>query len=156
MYEHIGNADNLDSAITWFIVASELSDASLLEHTYAGRECVRLLTKVSRFEEAAEIIDSTVRIVSRVSPRPIQWEDQQYALGKVRGLALVATSIVLQSGKPASYALELLEIGCGVIAGLLVNFASDISTLAKEHLHIQAAPERSWIDSSDGIDRSSG
>lgn len=91
------------------------------------------MTKVSRSGEAAEIIDSAVRIVSRVSPRSTQREDQQYALGRVRGLASVATSIVLQSGKPASYVLELLETGCGVIAGLLLNFTSNISTLAKEH-----------------------
>lgn len=49
------------------------------------------------------------------------------------GLATIAAATALNAGKEAHLALELLELGRGVIATLLLEMRTDISDLHNKH-----------------------
>ncbi len=49
------------------------------------------------------------------------------------GLAFMAAAISLKARKDEHYALELLKLGCCVIAGLLLEMRTDISNLKEQH-----------------------
>ncbi|MCJ1456671.1 hypothetical protein MMC28_007034 [Mycoblastus sanguinarius] len=54
-------------------------------------------------------------------------------LSKRAGLASDAAAAALNAGSDAYHALELIELGRGFIAGLLLEMRTDISTLEKQH-----------------------
>ncbi|KAI1085982.1 CHAT domain-containing protein [Rostrohypoxylon terebratum] len=54
-------------------------------------------------------------------------------LSDFAGLASMAAAIALNAGKDAYHALQLLELGRGVIAGLLMDMRGDISDLKRKH-----------------------
>lgn len=49
------------------------------------------------------------------------------------GLASMAAATALNAGKNADYTLQLLELGRGVIASLLLELRGDISDLKQQH-----------------------
>jgi hypothetical protein len=59
-------------------------------------------------------------------------------LSKFSGLASMAAATALNMGKEAGYALELLELGRGVIAGLLLEMRTDVSALKQLHSELAA------------------
>ncbi|KAK0734270.1 hypothetical protein B0T26DRAFT_808792 [Lasiosphaeria miniovina] len=94
-----------------------------------------------RFDRTGSIDDLNYRLSSckegwpfspKVSPRSLNHTDKQHMLAGFGGLALVAAATALNAGKAASHALQLLELGRGVIAGLLTDMCRDISDLKRE------------------------
>jgi hypothetical protein len=57
----------------------------------------------------------------------------QSMLAEYAGLASMAAATALNAKKEASHALQLLELGRGVIAGLLMEIRGDISDLKQKH-----------------------
>jgi hypothetical protein len=49
------------------------------------------------------------------------------------GLASTAAATTLNAGKTPDYAFQLLELGRGVITGLLLELRGDISDLKQQH-----------------------
>jgi hypothetical protein len=59
--------------------------------------------------------------------------DKQDMLAAFAGLASTAAATALNAGKNADHALQLLELGRGVIASLLLELRGDISDLKQRH-----------------------
>ncbi|KAL1792224.1 hypothetical protein ACET3X_009975 [Alternaria dauci] len=83
----------------------------------------------SRGSEAHTVLEQAVRNLSLVSPRFLNNTDKQDQLGEFEGLASMAATAALEAGKTPCQALELLEMGRGVISGLLMDTRTDISNL---------------------------
>ena len=54
-------------------------------------------------------------------------------LADFAGLASMAAATALNAGKEAHHALQLLELGRGVIASLLLEMRTDVSALREQH-----------------------
>ncbi|PMD67709.1 uncharacterized protein K444DRAFT_690656 [Hyaloscypha bicolor E] len=63
---------------------------------------------------------------------------------KFAGLASRAAATALSAGKEAYYALQLLELGRGIIAGLLMEVRRDISNLGQQHPDLANGNTSSW------------
>lgn len=63
----------------------------------------------------------------------MQNTDKQHILQKFAGLAPDAASAYLNARKEASQALQLLEVGRGIISGLLLDMRTDLSSLREAH-----------------------
>ena len=50
------------------------------------------------------------------------------------GASSLVVSLALETGEPVSTALELLEFGCGIIAGYTFDARNDVSELGKIYL----------------------
>ncbi|KAL5598291.1 hypothetical protein FOBRF1_012084 [Fusarium oxysporum] len=85
------------------------------------------------WELSSEFFEEAVRLLPTVSPRWLQHIDKQRILAEFAGLASMAASTALKVGKDASHALQLLELGRGVVAGLLMEMRADVSDLEKHH-----------------------
>ncbi|PQE08014.1 TPR domain-containing protein [Rutstroemia sp. NJR-2017a BBW] len=85
------------------------------------------------WKTSSSILEDAVQLLPIVSPRSLQHTDQQHMLADFAGLASMAAATALNAGKDAYHALKLLEIGRGVIAGLLLEMRTDVSNLERKH-----------------------
>jgi hypothetical protein len=98
-----------------------------------ARNVATLLASQSNWEESSKFLEDAVKLLPAVSPRSLENTDKQHMLGEFAGLASMAAAIALKAGKEPHHALELLELGRGVITGLLMEMRTDISDLKQNH-----------------------
>jgi tetratricopeptide (TPR) repeat protein len=83
---------------------------------------------------ANSILRTGVLLLPMVSPRILKRSDQQYNISHFVGITSNAVSLSLDCGENANDALQLLELGRGVLASWQLEVRSDISQLeASEH-----------------------
>ncbi|MCJ1328910.1 hypothetical protein MMC10_005587 [Thelotrema lepadinum] len=90
------------------------------------------LARQGRWQHAIDILQAAVELLPILSPRALRHVDKQFALKAYDGMAACAASMSLNAGKRPYDALRLLEIGRGVIAGLLLEMRGDLSSLQQE------------------------
>jgi hypothetical protein len=78
-------------------------------------------------------LQEAVNILPAVSPRSLKYIDRQYILADFAGLASLAAATTLNARRDAYHTLQLLELGRGVIAGLLIEISGDISDLKQQY-----------------------
>jgi tetratricopeptide (TPR) repeat protein len=94
-------------------------------------QAIRLLKERSNWSEALVIAKQAVQLLPLINNRSLSRQDQQHVVSRFSGLAADACSLSLQASDDAFGALELLELGRGVIMGMLIDDRSDISTLKR-------------------------
>jgi len=94
---------------------------------FAGRISGRLLAETPR--RARHPLKLAVKLLPNLNPPTLSRKNQQHNASETSGLASLAASISLASDDAADEALELLELGRGVMATLRLNLRSDISAL---------------------------
>ncbi|CAM6120360.1 unnamed protein product [Calypogeia fissa] len=120
----------LQQAISKFAESLEQINSPPLIRIRAGIFAATLLYREnSDWVQAALPLEAAVRLLPRISPRALTWDDQQCALTTMSGLSAMAASTALLAGKPPPEALALLESGRGIMAGLFINLRSDVSDL---------------------------
>ncbi|MPY51171.1 CHAT domain-containing protein [Streptomyces acidicola] len=87
---------------------------------------------------AADLLDGAVRLLPEVADRRLSRGDQQHAMGKWSGLAGDAAALALASreGTPAeraARALQLIEVGRGVLHSQALDMRSDLAELRERH-----------------------
>lgn len=114
-----------------------------------ARRIASILASQLEWEESSNYLNDAVLLLPAVSTRLLQHTDKQHMLQNFAGLASAAASTALNAGKEAHKALELLELGRGVIAGLLLDTRIDISDLRLQHptLADEFASLRNELDS---------
>jgi len=105
-------------------------------------QAIQLLKQRSRWSEALTIARQAVHLLPLMNNRSLSREDQQDVASRFAGLAADACSLSLQAGDDAFEALELVELGRGVIMGLLIDDRSDISALEWSYPEKAAAYDR--------------
>ncbi|KAJ0311139.1 hypothetical protein COL5a_002442 [Colletotrichum fioriniae] len=83
--------------------------------------------------EISSDLDHALSIFHALSPRHMQNVNKQQMLKRFAGLGAHAAAAALSAGKEASYALQQLELGRGVISGLVLGLRTDLSFLRETH-----------------------
>lgn len=122
---------------------------------------------------AADLLETAVRLLPEVTPRELQRDDQQHALGPYSGLASVAAAFALAdmstgSQQRAVRALRLLEAGRAVLLSQALDARSDLTdleesdpALAQQFVELrdaldqpgEASPPRGGWDAADSLAR---
>jgi tetratricopeptide (TPR) repeat protein len=105
-------------------------------------QAIRLLKERSNWSEALVIAKQAVQLLPLINNRSLSRQDQQHVVSRFSGLAADACSLSLQASDDAFGALELLELGRGVIMGMLIDDRSDISTLKRSQSEKAATYDR--------------
>ncbi|KAI0804900.1 CHAT domain-containing protein [Xylaria sp. FL0064] len=87
----------------------------------------------SDWEGSSHLLQQAIETLPDISPRWLKDTDKQHMLVDFAGLASAATATALNAGKDAHNALQLLELGRGVITSLLIETRGNISNLKQKH-----------------------
>jgi hypothetical protein len=87
----------------------------------------------SEWDEAYHLLREAVLLLPTLSPRSLQQTDMQHMLSSTSGLATHAAAMAFNAGKDVLEALSIIELGRGVMAGLLIDTRGDLSGLRGAH-----------------------
>ncbi|KXX83147.1 Nephrocystin-3 [Madurella mycetomatis] len=99
----------------------------------AARRAAQLWADVSSWNETALYMERAVDLLHALSPRHLWNTDKQAMIRKFSGLAAAAAAAALNAGKEPSHALQYLELGRGIISGLLLDLRTDLSRLRTKY-----------------------
>lgn len=108
----------------------------------AALKAAGILLNLPELEESSTLLQQAVHLLPSISPCNLQQQDQQHMLREFAGLATLAASANLLREKRPIQALQLLELGRGVIAQLRFGFRTDQATLKKQYPEIAEKFER--------------
>ena len=132
-FDRSGNFEDYESACTAWEMAASSSIAHPVVCAGSARSATLAQIKLGRLQAAYSNSQSAIKFLHRASSRAIEREDQEYILGQVSGTSSLTASLALETGNPASTAIELLEFGCGIIAGYTFDARNDVSELGKQY-----------------------
>ncbi|KJZ70854.1 hypothetical protein HIM_09768 [Hirsutella minnesotensis 3608] len=132
-FERTGSMDDLDRALSSYKEGWRCEVAPPSRRIRLAWEAARILTRRLDWDESSQLLEEAVKLLPTVSPRSLQNADKQQMLSDFAGLASMAAATALNAGKEAHHALELLELGRCVIAGLLLEMRTDVSDLEQQH-----------------------
>ena len=72
-------------------------------------------------------------LIALLTPRSLETSDRQNLLTEVAGLASDAAAIALMAAKSPYEAIQLLELGRGIIAASLNELRADVFNLQQKH-----------------------
>ena len=127
------NIEHYERACTAWEMAANSSTARPVVCARSAHSATLARRKTGRLEVAYSNSQSAIKHLHRASSRAIEREDQEYILGQVSGTSSLAASLAFDTGEPASTALELLEFGCGIIAGYTFDARNDVSDLGEQY-----------------------
>ncbi|KAK5651862.1 hypothetical protein OQA88_11631 [Cercophora sp. LCS_1] len=118
-----------------------------------ARRAAGVLASLQRWDESSNLLQQAVELLPKLSSRSLTNTDKQRSLAEFAGLASDAAATALNAGKEASHALQLLELGRGIVAGLLMDMRGDVSGLKQKHpsLAEQFTALRDELDSPMGL-----
>lgn len=125
------NSD-LDRAIESYRQAFATDTASPLTRVSAAIDASRLLLERD-IKLSLPYLRAAVELLPLISPRTIKQSDQQFNISLFAGTTAKAVSVSLECGESPWDALQLLELGRGVLVGLQLEMRSDISVLRISH-----------------------
>ncbi|KAK1773057.1 LOW QUALITY PROTEIN: hypothetical protein QBC45DRAFT_455738 [Copromyces sp. CBS 386.78] len=132
-YQSTGEEENLELAIQSFKEAVVHSSSAILDRLKPTTDLLQLPLKTKHWELAYEVASTAVSLIPLLTPRSLENSDKQYLLTEVSGLASDAAAVTLMVGKTPYKAMQLLELGRGVIIGSLREMRTDISNLQQKH-----------------------
>ena len=135
-FERTGAEKDIKRSLLSFKEGWNCQNARPFTRIDLARKAATILASQLNWEESSKFLQDAIKLLPAVSPRSLENTDKQHMLGEFAGLASMAAAITLKAGKEPHHALELLELGRGVIAGLLLEMRTDISDLKQKHREI--------------------
>ena len=130
-YKHSNSDDDINRAIATKEQAMKVRTALPIYRVWAAHSASELLKNDAK--RSKSLLEAAVYLLPLMSPRALKWKDQQYNLRKVAGLTTKAVSLSLECNEEPYKALELLELGKGVLASLRLDLRSDVTALKSRH-----------------------
>jgi hypothetical protein len=134
-WKRVGEQAGLDEAITMLTHAAEARSGAPSIRIPAALLAAKLGAQIDTRRMAA-LLETAVWLLPKTAPRQLHRADQQYALGNCAGLAGNAAALTLLAHKaypdgdnPAARALQLLELGRGVMLSQALDTRSDLTDL---------------------------
>ncbi|KAL3431623.1 hypothetical protein BDV09DRAFT_206503 [Aspergillus tetrazonus] len=124
---------DLYEAISYQETALHQENAFLSTRILAGKNALQNLAILSNWQQAYESADTAVHLIPRLTMRSLENSDKQYLLGAMVGFASDAAAVALNAQKGAVVALDLLELGRGVLAASLDEIRVDTQDLQHKH-----------------------
>ncbi|KAI1303461.1 CHAT domain-containing protein [Xylaria venustula] len=128
-----GKADDSDRAARLWVEVAESLDAPPSDRIGSAMLAARILINHKKWTDISRITDIAVNLLPAVAPQQLRQGDQQHIIGQFAGLAALAASAALEVGKDACHAVQLLELGRGIITGLRLGTRSDLAELKDKH-----------------------
>ena len=147
-FERTGSIDDLNRALASYTKGWNSRSAAPSTRIRLARSAARILASQSHWHQSSQLLREAINLLPAISPRTLQHTDKQHMLADFAGLAAVAAAAALNAGEEPYHALQLLELGRDVIAGLLMEMRGDIFEL-EQHLPGLADKFRSLRDELD-------
>ncbi|PNP51841.1 hypothetical protein THARTR1_07610 [Trichoderma harzianum] len=132
-FGHTGSPDDLNHQLSSYIKGWDCRTAPPSVRIKSAMAAARILSSQQEWEQSSQLLRDAVLLFPSLSPRSLDRADAQTLLAEFAGLGSLAAATALSAGKTPEEALQLLEHGRGVIAGLLMDMRSDISHLQLKH-----------------------
>jgi tetratricopeptide (TPR) repeat protein len=132
-YQQTNAPADLDTACSFYVEGWDCITARPSDRIKSAWDAAQVLAIQLHWEQASLLLQKAVNILPTVSPRRLKHTDKQYMLAEFAGLASMAAAAALNAGKDAFSALQLLELGRGIIASSLMEMRGDISDLKQHH-----------------------
>ncbi|KAL8370380.1 hypothetical protein RB595_000652 [Gaeumannomyces hyphopodioides] len=132
-FERTGSMNDLNRSLSSYKEGWSCHTAPPSIRIRLARDAANILSSQRNWDESSQLLREAVELLPIASPRSLNHTDKQHILANSAGLASMAAATALNAGKEASHALQLLELGRGVIAGLLMDMRGDISDLTRKH-----------------------
>ena len=132
-YRNTEDKEDLDKATQWLQASLDHAQSGAQHRLDAGLALYRLYAEVKDWAKAYQAASKAVHLVPRLTSRSLENSDKQNLLRQIVGLAVDAAAVALNAGKKAFEAVQLLELGRGVVAGSLSELRTDIRDLQNRH-----------------------
>ncbi|CAF3572566.1 unnamed protein product [Fusarium graminearum] len=132
-FEQYGDEQDQLHALSSYKMGSEMATATPSARIELAFRAAEIHADRNEWKESSKLMESAIDLFPTVSLRLLKHTDKQDMLGRFFGLASDAAAISLNAGNEPYHALQLLERGRGVIAGLLMDMRGDISDLETKH-----------------------
>ena len=148
-FEMLGSMEDLHRAIETNEQGANSHSAAPSHRLSAAQACADLLISQGMLTRAKPILEAAVNLLPRIAPRHLKQTDAQFNISQFANLTTRAVSLSLANMDDPYKALQLLELGRGILANLQLEVRSDISVLAVDHpaLAHQFQELRNEIDS---------
>jgi tetratricopeptide (TPR) repeat protein len=120
--------EHLKEAIDMYVEGALIEFAPPTWRILCARYAAALLYPDS-LDLAADLMEKAIYLLRKVCPRTLEREDQQYQLLQFGGLASDASALSLKASGDPEKALQLLELGRGVMANLLLEQRRNLGSL---------------------------
>ena len=147
-FKREGSKDDLDRAIETIEQAVAIRTAPPSVRIKAASSASRLLIG-RNWDRANAVLRVAVNLLPTTSPRTLTQLDRQYNISKFAGITSQAVSVSVQCGESPYRALQLSELGNGVLASLQIQVRSDVVVLKESHPDLA----RQFYDLRDELDR---
>ena len=134
-FERSGSMEDLDRAIATKELAVMTPTAPPSIRVLAADSASQLLVDrdSNSWNRAKAILRIAVDLLPTTSPRTLNQLDRQYNISQFAGITSRAVSVSLQCGETPYRALQLSELGNGVLATLHIQMRSDVLLLKESH-----------------------
>jgi tetratricopeptide (TPR) repeat protein len=105
----------------------------LLDRARIGMALADILGEQSAWVEAYEVLKDVVGLIPLIGSRSLNPDDQQFMIKDISGVAQDAAAAALHAGQSSLHALQLLELGRGVVSGRMLDMRRDVSELMQQH-----------------------
>lgn len=134
-FEITGALSDREAAYSFLVEASQITSGRPSKRIDAARNAASLAA-LSEPSQAADLLESAVRLLPEVAPRRLGRGEQQYAIGETSGLASEAAAFALSDTTPgltsrerATRALRMLEAGRAVLLSQALSTRDELSDL---------------------------
>lgn len=144
-FQETGLMDSLDASIQQYEDAFAIVQApsiTRIEAVISAKRVLSFRNSPHDRQRLLHLLEDGIKLLPSITPRILKQGDQQRILSKFAGFTAEAVSILLDHGKDPYAALQLLELGRGVIASLTLQVRSDVSDLKLAHSDIAVQWER--------------
>lgn len=132
-YQRTGAMADLETAIQRFQNALAHSQSPPIDRSGPAKKLIKLHAEAAHWSLAHQAASAAVSLVPLLTPRSLSNSDKQHLLTDMVGLASDAAAVALMAEKSPHEAIQLLELGRGVIIGSLDELRTDASDLQQQH-----------------------
>ncbi|RKL00242.1 hypothetical protein BFJ71_g5730 [Fusarium oxysporum] len=126
-------SENFDQVLSLFTKGWECRNAQPSVRIELARSAALMLASRSEWPKSSALMKEAVFLLPSVSQRGLRQIDRETALSPFADLPSSAAALLLNAGEDAYTALEVLELGRGIITSVLLDTRSDITDLRQEH-----------------------
>ena len=128
-YELREDDEDFHEAASAFSASLQMETATPASRIKAGQASAFLHQACQHWSEASDSLERAVALIPTAAGDALEQDNQQRVLRDWTSMSVLAASLALQAGKNASRAFEILEMGRGVIASLVIHSEADITRL---------------------------
>ncbi|CAG9947953.1 unnamed protein product [Clonostachys rosea f. rosea IK726] len=104
-----------------------------VQRIWAGRRLAKQYTVEGAWKLAYRALERTMALVPLLTPNFLRNDDKKSVISPIAGLATDAAVVALRAGKSPYEAVNLIELGRGIIQSSLTSMRTDVSKLEEAH-----------------------